>query len=475
MLTCSDGRIASRAAVRRAAAYALAVALLCLPAIWNRFPLMFDDVGGYMERWPTATLGFGRSAAYGLLLWLTRWSSFVPLVLLQALVTTFVVDRALRIFRGGRSPWALPVVMAAIAVTSAAAFSVSTVMPDAWAAPAVVALHLLAWHSGSLTTLERVAMAGIVAMAGAAHMATFGVIAGLSILNAVAWLARHRLGVGPTGIVVATSAAWSGLVLLLAVDVVAAGRFALTPGAEAYLLGRLVEDGMAGKVLAEQCPRSDWQLCAFRNELPAYSEAFLWDASSPLRKIGGTDDPRAEQEIRSIIARSLLTQPIEHIWRASDLTAEQFLDTGADYILEPVTSQHLRWTLSRYAPWLLRGYDGARQQTESIDLGLWSDNIVVPVATASSFALPVLVVLLWRRHRRREAMLAATVFLALIGNAVICGVISSPNERYQARLVWLATLAVILVDWGRSKPPGTARNSASRPLFGSSPDAGPGR
>src|SRR5205823_12459058 len=51
-----------------AAACIAAVALLCLPAIWNGFLLVFDDVGGYLERWPTRSLGLGRSAVYGLLL-----------------------------------------------------------------------------------------------------------------------------------------------------------------------------------------------------------------------------------------------------------------------------------------------------------------------------------------------------------------------------------------------------------------------
>src|SRR5215475_3790829 len=111
-------------------AHAIAIILLCAPALWNGFPLMFDDVGGYLERWPTGTLGQGRSAVYGLLLWTTRWGSFFPVVLLQAAVTVFVVGRALKVFlraRGpmvsgtatpsGPSPWLLPIVVAAICLT----------------------------------------------------------------------------------------------------------------------------------------------------------------------------------------------------------------------------------------------------------------------------------------------------------------------------------------------------------------------
>ena len=51
---------------------------------------------------------------------------------------------------------------------------------------------------------------------------------------------------------------------------------------------------------------------------------------------------------------------------------------------------------------------------------------------------------LWRRKFDDLALLAATVSLALFGNALICGVISGPHDRYGARLVWIATFTVLL-------------------------------
>ena len=431
--------------------YVLALALLCLPTLWNGFPLMFDDVGGYLERWPTGTLGLGRSTVYGLLLWTTRGASFLPVVLLQALVTTFVVDCALRVFGAGRSPWILPGTMAAIVMTSGAAFFASKVIPDGWAAPAVLALHLIAWHIDRLSKFESTALAVIVAIAGASHMATLGVLAGLSVLDVIAWLVRRRLHVAPRGVMGALTATCSGLALLLVTDGLVAGRFVPTPGGSVFLLGRLLEDGMLGKILAEECPRNDWQLCSFRNQLPDYAEAFIWDANSPLWKRGNADNSRVSNEVTSIIVRSLLKHPFEHIERAATLTVEQFFDTGVGGSMEPVTSPHARFTLMRYAPWALPEHDAAYQQVETIDLTSWSDWVVVPIAVTASVALPLLAVLMWRQHRRPEALLAAMLFLALVGNAAICGVISSPNDRYQARLVWLAplTIGLTITSWRR--------------------------
>src|SRR5215470_7684399 len=184
------------APVRHAATYGIAIAL-CLPAVWNGFPLMFDDVGGYLERWPTNSLGLGRSTVYGLLLWATRSTAFIPVIMLQALVTIFVVDRAIAAFLPACPRWVLPVAVAAIAATSGMALFVCKPIADAWAAPAVLALYLVAWHGSSFAQWERAALAAIVVFAGAAHMATFGVLAGLSVVCALAWLARRRIGFAP--------------------------------------------------------------------------------------------------------------------------------------------------------------------------------------------------------------------------------------------------------------------------------------
>jgi len=71
--------------------------------------------------------------------------------------------------------------------------------------------------------------------------------------------------------------------------------------------------------------------------------------------------------------------------------------------------------------------------------------IHVPVALASMLlTLAILASSAWRRKLDDITMLATTVTLALLGNAVICGVISGPHDRYGARMVWIATLTVLI-------------------------------
>jgi hypothetical protein len=58
-------------------------------------------------------------------------------------------------------------------------------------------------------------------------------------------------------------------------------------------------------------------------------------------------------------------------------------------------------------------------------------------------------------------VLAATVAVAILANAAVCGAVSSPHDRYGARLAWIATLAVVLVPMRRLRSSGEWRTTNS--------------
>jgi hypothetical protein len=113
----------------------------------------------------------------------------------------------------------------------------------------------------------------------------------------------------------------------------------------------------------------------------------------------------------------------------------------------------------------------ARQQQGQLDFTLLNA-VHIPVFVASVAVLPILVGLAGSRVRRPAAALALFVLVALLGNAAICGVFSSPYDRYQSRLAALAPLAVAIAALGwRRKPranvwrrtPRPGRNAAGLP------------
>src|SRR5690349_13046220 len=91
-----------------------ATVVLLAPAIWNRFPLLQYDTGGYLARWYEGYLVPSRSTVYGLFLTLLSWLDFWPVVVVQSLVTVWVLGLVLRALGFGGRPYLLVGVTAAL-------------------------------------------------------------------------------------------------------------------------------------------------------------------------------------------------------------------------------------------------------------------------------------------------------------------------------------------------------------------------
>ena len=90
----------------------------------------------------------------------------------------------------------------------------------------------------------------------------------------------------------------------------------------------------------------------------------------------------------------------------------------------------------------------AHQQNWQLDFTA-INRLHVPVALASMLAVAAIFAMaIWRRKLDDLALLAATVTLAVLGNAFVCAVISGPHDRYGARLAWVATLVVLIATLG---------------------------
>ena len=79
-----------------ALAVILSISLLVGPALWNGFPLLQYDTGGYLARWYEGTLVPSRAVVYGLMLNAGEVAAFWPVVLVQAALTVWVVTLTLR-------------------------------------------------------------------------------------------------------------------------------------------------------------------------------------------------------------------------------------------------------------------------------------------------------------------------------------------------------------------------------------------
>jgi hypothetical protein len=419
---------------------------LLSPAIWNEFPLIFADTGGYLERPFDGTLELGRSALYGTFLALGIPFEFWPNVISQAALATWILALVLRVHKIGRRAFLLTLLVMGLTLATSLPWYVGQLMPDIFLSLVTLAIFLLAFHDDKLTRLEKIALASFVTIASAFHMSILALTLALTLAFCLLECFASRLHFATPSWRLPVIAAVAALCLAPTSNLLIAGKFAFTPGGTTFLFARMVQNGIVGQYLSDHCPDETLRLCRYKDQLPTSADDWIWNYQSPLHKLGWW--PAFEPEADRIIRESLLQYPSRHVTTALWQTIEQLVQFKTGEGMGLKDNWHSVSVLKRFAPRVLRSLYASRQQNDQLRFTLLN-RIHVPVAWLS---LVVVIFVLWARVNS-SAPLAATCLIALFINAVICGTFSVPGDRYQSRLIWLLALAAaiaLLTAWRAS-------------------------
>ncbi len=409
------------------------------PALWNGFPIVFPDTGGYLSRPIEGTLAMGRSAFYGLFLYTGIPFDFWPNAIAQSALMVWLIALTLRTNGLGGRPWLALGIVTMLTVGTSLPWFAGQLMPDIFFSAAALALYLLVFRSRELARWETVALAAVIAIAIPSHMAAagmcVGIIVALSLLARVKQLAlpKMRLWVAAAGVA-------AGIALCPISNYAVAGKLTFTPGGSSFLFGRLIEDGIVARYLAEQCPDATLRLCAYKNVMPDNADDWLW-GDNIFNRFGAWQ--AWEPEENRIIKATLERYPFSHAATALADTLKQFFSFQTE-----VSKENNAPTIATFAdrtPQLYPRFIKARQQADSFDMSPlnW---LHVPVGALAVAGLGG--ALLGRRRldiAPEAAALCVTILLALAANAAICGIFSHPVDRYQSRLVLLAPFGVALM------------------------------
>lgn len=420
-------------------AVVVSLALLLAPALWNGFPLIQWDTGGYLARTYEGTLVPSRAVVYGLILRAGVPFAFWPVLLVQAALTVWIVALTLRTHGFERRPLLLLGVMSALAALTTLPWLTAILLTDIFCGIGILALYMLLMRAEALSRTERAALVVLVAVAAATHNATLAVMLALTLAAALVRLIdRARMPRARLGNAVAALAL--GAALVFAANLAVAKRLAWTPGGFSIAFGRMLQDGIVKKYLDAHCPDPHLRLCAVKDRMPQDADTWFWgsDLFDSMGRFAGLG-----KEMETIALASLAEYPGLQLETAAIATARQLIDvrTG-EGVLNSLW--HTRIIIEQYTPALVPAMNAARQQAQGIDFGPL--NVVhYPLALLGIAMLPLIA---WAAGRRRLPMelgeLAAACMIALLANAFVCGALSNPHDRYGARMVWLAGFAAML-------------------------------
>ena len=403
---------------------------------------------------PRRVVLVGRSIIYGALLYLGAliggmWFSIVAQSLVAVYLIFLFIVRALRLdFR------CFLVSCGVLFFASPLPFYVSFLMPDVFAGFLILGFATLAIGWERLSHIERVIITGVLVFAALSHTTHVILLIGLTVLTAtyVGFMDRSRW----TRIrgLVAVVAACTCMVLLweVAFSLAVSRATGNRPVRPPFVTAKLVE--MLGQSAVTQvCASKQFAVCRFRDRLPVDYETFLWSedertgvfqvADAQTKQVLGYEQMRfALAVIPSNIGpfvsgvfhdslRQLITIGLgEYRYDAQGLVFFKSRLPSRDF--ETMTSS-------------LAARSGAYAVLGSTVSYLTAAISALMIIALLSGALRPSSIASETGAQQEHAWRAAT-YIQLAGillNAIICGGLSSVNNRYETRVIWLIQLSLI--------------------------------
>lgn len=435
----------------------MAACALLWPALYNGYPTIFSDTGGYLltgkyflalppYRAPGYAL-FTRLSSLGISGWFTIavQAAMVVYVLYEACDYLVEGDRKLADFYFLGS-------IGALTALSSLPWLVSLMMPDVFAGVLFLSAFLVAFAE-VFRPARRLVLAAIFAISVAAHASLLPI----GVLFAIAVFLLKLVNTSPRPMRAAQSTlAWLFIPIFAAgIGTVALNHrmglgFQLSPSRNSFLLARLFGDGLASDFLHANCPKQGFISCQYLSQLPQTQEEFLFQ--HPLyHELKGHDD-----EMEKIARGTIRAYPVRFLESSIKETFLQLtsLRTGDEirsYGAREWNSNVLPLVFPSDFPAFLEGRQYRDRLTPAADTSSVLNTPVFWLSVAAGLMLA------WtgRFGRINLFFYSAAAYLAI--NAAVCATFAGVYDRYQGRVAWImpfcltAYICCLAGEWKRSE------------------------
>ena len=435
----------------------------------------------------TLTFIGARSPFYAVPLYLLTTAGGLWLVAaLQALATAWGLNVAVRVLAPGAGRLTYLGVVAGLTVFTSLGFEAADAMPDLLGGLALLAAGLMIARVERIGPWTRVGLGMLMTYAALAHAsnrldlaaaAAFGLL-----VYARSGLLKATLRVAPVA-----GALGAALVVSGAGQTVLSQAFGRPPLTAPFLAGRVLADGAGQAYLRGACPGAKLAACDLAEVKAQYPEyyLFLYPLEAPPAP---SDVPRVYGRLRFRAVSDAEADHRERFVREQpQLVLGAFLTDGwreVGAMLVSGASEALNFTIDRDFD-SLRGLisehtqrraeivaitPGAAQCAQSGDGGRGCGDLDLPALAAVQglvvwLSLALLVFGALRKSTAPDDDLrpfAVCMVGFVLLNALICGGLSGPYDRYQSRVEWLIPFCVLvaLIRWAaRRKMAGQAASA----------------
>jgi hypothetical protein len=424
---------------------------LMSPALKNGFPLLYSDSATYILYGFWQGVPIDRPILYSLFLRhiSLAYSLWLP-VFAQSVMVLYLVFKLFRCVFRLKNAYAIAcVVLIVLAFTTGLSNFISQLMPDLFASLAFIAVVLLLYYK-NLSQWDKYFLPILIVFFVACHLSNLPLV--LFLLFAIA-LSKALF---PFQQAISFSALFILMVLTIVcvpvINYLYDGNWYYSKSKHVFMSATLQRKGIMYDYLSENCQKHDFVLCRSLDKLKTQDHtAYLWTAESALLDSacladGGWGNCWAQKNAElGVIIQNTLQEPkflkryllgsIQDFWvQLFDFEIGHLTQQGKNSAFTPIISAHL--------PNDLGHFEKAAQYQN--DLFFHSvTQIQLLLVTLSVLGLLVLSLMFIKKQQRHFLVLIALLVLFLLANAAVCGILSTPVNRYQARVIWLLPLFFI--------------------------------
>jgi hypothetical protein len=217
-----------------------------------------------------------------------------------------------------------------------------------------------------------------------------------------------------------------------------------------HLTARLVDLGPGTRFLQTHCPDAGYAACQYLQNYPTRLSDFLFskDPQKGAWSLSDNDQQRRMSNEQVALAIAVLrAEPAVVVGGVALDVLRQVVSFAVD--IWGYSPSHLSIYQTSLPPEILEAFNRTRAiRSQSLN----------PWLTAATDATTVLglVFLLWRWQARRrfadvgddgvskrDWTFAGLVVAGVLANAIVCGALASPDDRFQARVIWLIPLLAV--------------------------------
>lgn len=430
--------------------FLLSSLIICAPALYNGFPLLFADTGSYIHSAFTLKPLSSRPIGYSLFLMIfsarmTLWT----VMYVQCLIVNRLVWDVLKTTLHGRNiyPYHFTSIIVLMLISSMSWYSCQ-IMPDIFTSGIflIMYLFLIEKRIGPLRglILSLLLFAFIIS-----HFSHIAITMALLVTVLILFFFRNSLFVAKR--IFYRRMALMTFVLIASVLFIMSNHhyhghgFKLSLTSNVFMAGRLAENGILHHYLEENCDRVDNVLCDQIETMPTSINDFLWTKNSPIRKAGFKNWFEADSAFAPLI-NDLFKIPKYRwwfVWESVKATSRQFfkVDIGSGII-------GYRESSPVYPP--LKKYLKYEAVEMLVTIQSWGKLNFDTINRVNYVVLGLsLIILFWalaKKFLTRE--LFTFVILTILGifyNTAITASLSNIGHRKQARVTWLLVFIALII------------------------------